>query len=458
MAGTVAGETEASIEASSPADAEGAQANPLLLDGGGDADSHLVTGLVVDIATKRSLAGRIVAITNAQDQQDAGGQPTQRTTTDEHGRFALDGVRTPYDAMVFDRDRSTVTIYRGLSRLDPVLVHVPTAISSDPSTGGLVNGNLSGGTTYPLSGRDQVTVEFFSPEAESHVYLGAGLPTGAGPSYQLGVQWAAPAATTSGMLLALGAFEVRPDAGGSAMPADAGSTSWVASQLLTLGSAAVADLTLSQVPDARVAGSATTPSDYGLTEVIDYYQMPIANSAFIVGDHLTSGNSFDNVVPDLTMLAASFCIEAQHTTADGEPRLFTDQCGVVLGSTSVMTTLQSPPSLLSPTASSTVGLGTPFTWNAFEGGVHRLELQAHDGAAGYPNIYVFTMDSRTEWPDLVSEGISFPEGQLYHATIAGFAPFATMDDAFGPAGLGSSVHTGLRQSFSAETDVVTASP
>src|SRR5262245_48088047 len=95
-----------------------------------------ISGTVLERSWLRPLAGRIVV---------AGGR---WTTTDLEGRFVLDGVGPVYDVGVLDPDRSVLTLYEGVSRRDPVLVHEPSPQGSGRQNDqqALVGGTLSGGS------------------------------------------------------------------------------------------------------------------------------------------------------------------------------------------------------------------------------------------------------------------------------------------------------------------------
>ena len=70
-----------------------------------------VLGVVVHADEHWPLGGRVVEI---------GGK---RAVTDAAGRFRIEGVGAKYDAFVSDVDGSWVSLYRNVSRRDPVLSH-----------------------------------------------------------------------------------------------------------------------------------------------------------------------------------------------------------------------------------------------------------------------------------------------------------------------------------------------
>ena len=70
-----------------------------------------VSGVVVDADEHWPLPGRLVEIAG------------KRAVTDAAGRFRIEGVGAKYDVFVSDEDGSWVSIYRDLSRRDPVFSH-----------------------------------------------------------------------------------------------------------------------------------------------------------------------------------------------------------------------------------------------------------------------------------------------------------------------------------------------
>jgi len=80
--------------------------------------------------------------------------------------YFLDAAARPerYDAVVIEPDRATASVFRGLRRRDPLLVHRGRDKAEGKHVTDIV-GTLSGGG--PLETGDHVVVAFFSPEASA---------------------------------------------------------------------------------------------------------------------------------------------------------------------------------------------------------------------------------------------------------------------------------------------------
>ncbi len=113
----------------------------------------------------------------------------ETTTTDRDGRFTLHAGAPSYDLTIATPDRISISIYRGVNRRDPLLVHAlapaedhsaPTSERSASHAAQIV-GKLTGGGPYPLS--ESAAVHFASQRASGHQILGGPNGTGAGPGY-----------------------------------------------------------------------------------------------------------------------------------------------------------------------------------------------------------------------------------------------------------------------------------
>jgi hypothetical protein len=98
-----------------------------------------VEGRVLALRSLSPLAGRIIVIGD------------QKTTTDQDGRFALDDVEPFYDLFISEPDRSTVSIYEGLSRRDPLVVHEPKLGSVRPGTASVYGTAVSQAPRTPFT-------------------------------------------------------------------------------------------------------------------------------------------------------------------------------------------------------------------------------------------------------------------------------------------------------------------
>ncbi len=306
----------------SPSDAAQADSGDVSLLG-----ADAIVGTVVDIGTGRPLVGRSVMI-------GAGS-----AMTDAHGRFVFEHAPPTYDATVVDPDGSTVTLYQSVQRRDPILSHRPSQVPDVTTKSALLSGILSGGAAYPLDRVDVVTVYFFAPQVDEHVFVGGLLaPALAGPRYgPIGLAWNGTD-SIQGQIFALGLF----DRGG-----DAGDSAWLASQPLdavTNGQDASVELAFAPSTSDHVTGNIEIPdgSTIGFKQVA--YRLPVANGIIALVNEETSGASFDYVVPDLASLGGSLCV----TAGSSSPFFLTLKCEVAASAGDWVMVLQSPPSLSMP--------------------------------------------------------------------------------------------------------------
>jgi hypothetical protein len=347
----------------------------------------------------------------------------QNTVTGDDGKFSMPEAPATYDAYVRDPDGLTVSVFNGLTRRDPVLVHAGTVATTARA---ILSGTLSGGAQYPLVGADAVTVGYLSPEASYSMALGGSLPIGtAGPTFgPLSVQWAGPE-TITGELVAIGTFS-----GG-----DAGQTNWFCSAPMALSDGDTrSNVAVQLQPVARsgaVSGVVDVPDGGQLVQTQLLFHFPDAGAPLIYATQQRPGRLDFDVVPDLSDAGAELCV-----VAAGVPGSYlTQRCGVVPGSQGVNLTLQAAPSLLSPADQATVSVSTAFTWNQFANGIHLLSLEPAVPTKATPRIHFFTTATTTTWPDLSSIGLAYPVAYDYQCDVEGFGPYVSMDDAFGPSGI-----------------------
>jgi hypothetical protein len=237
----------------------------------------------------------------------------------------------------------------------------------------------------------------------------------------------------------------------------AGNAFYAAVQSLTLqnGASPSADITLQAVTQSgHVQGTVQAPGDAPPTQESVYFALPPLPGARVpVGGGSTSATSFDYVVPLLALSGSSLCFEAFSAAGDVTAPILSDaRCGLTPG-TPFASVLQAPPSFANPPPA-TANAATRFSWTTFEGGVYELDLESAElPTAAAPNVYVYTADTATTWPDLSAEGIPFPAGNTYGCTIVGLGVFASLDDATGPAGIGAAIPADLRRSYLPATSI-----
>jgi len=231
---------------------------------------------------------------------------------------------------------------------------------------------------------------------------------------------------------------------------DGSSSSWFVDQPLTLadGRTAFADLDLTPIArTGHITGRITAPTDGSILQKSIFYRPPRAGGTMPIP--ATQSDAFDDDLPDLTQSGWELCVAA--TASPGSS--YSQRCGVSVDQKDVELTLQSPPTLLSPLPDTAIASGTPFAWTGFDNGVYLLQLEVTPPSEPIPRIYLFTSDTSTPLPDLTALNVGFPSGAGYRCTIAGLGPYASMDEATGPGGLGAARPTEIRRSFSPPINV-----
>jgi hypothetical protein len=411
-----------------------------------DGPTKCITGRVLDLNTKIPLGGRTV-VSNGT-----------RTTTDPiNGEFGFDCSTTPYDLVIVDPDGSTVSVYRGLARHDPVLLHPASPEAQSGALHARVHGNMSApGIAFPLTGQaNTISAFLFASHFENREFLGASSgPTG--PDYVLPVAWDGPA-SLDGTVFALGTFAA--DDGG---PGEFSASSFTQTLTLVDGDDKALDLPLSPVPIGHISGTIVAPSGTNALSAIPLYRFSFPGAAFslpnanvIVSSPATVGGPFELVAPDLSGSGARLCISARGDL-NGRDELYTERCGITLGGDAGPITLQDPPSITVPTPRSTIDVNTQFSWTPFPEGIYEIALGAAEPSSASPNIYIFTTGSAISWSDLLAVGVDFPRGASYTLQVGGLGRYQGIDDAVGPSGIGAFIPTEARRSFAPSIELTTA--
>jgi hypothetical protein len=245
--------------------------------------------------------------------------------------------------------------------------------------------------------------------------------------------------TVSGQVVALGIFSTGPT----------GVSYWVANQAISLtsGQDSVVDLALASPPLTHLTGTVDVPADYTIRYLQIGYRMAASGSFVGVVNQLTSNPSFDYVVPQLAFAGSELCV-----IAGGSPATIQSvRCGV--GATNVALTLQPAPTFSQPAGGVTVSRSAAFSWSAFADGIYDLDLEPSQVSANTPQIHVFSSSTSEKWPDGAPIGVVFANQMNYRCTIGAWGPYATIDDAVGPAGLSIAVGGERRTGVSAPIDV-----
>jgi hypothetical protein len=395
-----------------------------------------VTGTVIDYIEGIPLVGRSAFIGSAS------------STTDATGRFTISCAPHTYALVIVDPDRTATSVYLGLTRRDPLVLHRSTEGSSGLTKLATLKGTLSGGPSWPLASGDNAGVLFSSALAASSYPLGGHLGSSFdGPSFgPFYVRWDG-SSTLAGQLYAWASYPAIPDAGA----VDGGAPAFAyAQQTLTVQDSETPSLGMSLTAvseSVRVTGTIEHSSSSPPTQKEVYYAVPPlpGNGLPLAGDE-TLASSFDYVVPSLAIPGGSLCFSTFSSTADVSAPLILDTICGVKPDTPVASLLQPPPSLETPANGATVDSATTFTWTNFDSGVFELDLVSGDmPTASAPNVYVYTAARSTTWPNLSAENVPSPSGP-YACTLVGLGVFSSIDQLTGPTGFAAAFSLEFRRS------------
>jgi len=398
-----------------------------------------VLGRVVDRRTRAALSGRIVLIGDRQ------------STTGADGAFGFENVPGVYDVAILDAKRDVVTIYRRLTRRDPLLVHGGAPEKLDvyraKHSAKLFGSFTVGGR--PLSS-GAATLGFFSPTLAALADPCA-VAASAVPCDPLALLWNQPG-QLDGEAVAI-AIQDRGTRAADPSRSTAALSVWAARRPLTVtpSVAPTVDLALAPMPARRVRGDFRVPAGRDVSTLIESYRLPLPGAEIPLRRFDHEGlRGLDDELPDLGGLGASLCVTA---LSDGDGTASTTQCGI--GTAPITLTLETPPRLTAPANKAPLEPDTRLAWSPFAGGVQVLELLGADPAADRPDVTIYTMEATASWQQaLAGTPVAFPKGcSIYEVTAAGHGPYRSIDDAVGPAGLGAFAPPEARFSQSAPITV-----
>jgi hypothetical protein len=412
-----------------------------------------VVGRVVDLWTRRPLAGRLVAIGRA------------RAVTDGDGRFTIAGVPERYDAAVVEPDRAAASVYRGLRRRDPLLVHRGLEKAEGNHITDIV-GTLGGGGA--LEKGDQVIVAFLSGEGsafDSPTAAGAGhRPTY--PDYgPLRVIWRGPESITGELVAVL-----VPAAGSGPSP-DAGvrRPALLARKTITLETGFVTrpvfvvdehncdappplepprrrptavPLTFAPVPWRHVSLIVEAPY---LDSLTPRFRWPALDAELVLPSFGPTRRRLparpiplETDVPDLGSLGGVLCLEAVADHVNMAATCALPNNGPAMLKPRRAPGLSMPPGPLAAGGEAIVSATSRVSWTPFEGGVHLLAFEAQFSSAEHPSIYLYTEETSASWPDIAELGVRFPaDFVIYDVGVTGFGPYRSLDEALAPKGIGA---------------------
>ncbi len=370
------------------------------------------TGSVITVAGKvvkangTSVAGVPVVVT---------GLPS--TNTDANGNFSIAGVTTPYDIAVVDGTSKNAFVYKGLTRSDPTLVFLNAPLGTAHT--GSLSGKIFGGDFTPNQGANDVTeVAFGSPETNPY-----GTTSANGTFGPIGLSWYGPTATTGNLY----ALQVQNDPNPPNLPVTYKGYGVKAGIAVNDGSTITNQFdTLSAVGTGTFTGTVTLPTGYTFSSKAMWAR--ISSSVLIpLFFENTAATALTYNTPLIPGATLAFGVRAQNGTAIA----FAYKIGLANGATGVSIPVPAAPGLSLPINGATkVDTTFTFSWTAYPGGIHVFFMQS----AGNPTYYVLTSGTSTTIPNLKSLGLPLPATATYSWAVAGFAPFASVDAAAGPAG------------------------
>jgi hypothetical protein len=338
------------------------------------------------------------------------------TTTASDGTFSISGVTTPYDliSIATNGTQQYGVVFQGLTRPDPTIPYLGTALGT-----ATVTGTISGGNVIPTAG-ETTAIAWGSPQVLDSP---AALTSSA---YTLSLQWSG-STTTTGKVHAL---QWTNSATAPVLPT--AFTYYGSSATVTASTATpvTADVTLAAITSTSISGSVTIPSATGYSLAYKLAEVAFDDGAFI-GEGLddTASTTFTYVTPSITDGKISLIAEATYTQnnlmlADSLVENFGNEPNAT-GVSLVLPEVALPVSPASGTMGVTSGpAGTLFTWTPFAGGINLVEFTS----ANHAFYYVLTTATTTTIPDLSGEGLGLPTGGVsYSWGVIGYGPWANMD-------------------------------
>jgi hypothetical protein len=374
------------------------------------AEPGAIAGAVLD-GSGRALPGQIVAI------------GAEKTTSDGEGRFAFPTVPAGYDLAIASPDGSRATVYQGITRRDPVVVHDGPRAGA-PAHGAQLKVMLSGQDAAAAAG-DRWQVRFVARGA-SATMSGKIAWTAAGGKLEAGapltVAWDG-GDTITGVVMAFSVNVVKGD-----IP-----LALFAQQPITVrdSQTATVDLTPARVgvvrrPRPRVI---LPNEDPGFApNYTEEYRLPAGGLAVKMPGRM--GQTYD--ITDLRAFGLQLCgfgfqwnpyVRSSRTACGGDPAKPT------------VLPLPSPPVFTAPAWDTVAEPGLRFAWSAVPDAVYHLTLttMARQATREQPTVEIFTTLATAGWPDLSAAGIAFPGGiAAYKAVIGARGPFASIDAFVAP--------------------------
>jgi hypothetical protein len=361
-----------------------------------------VNGLVLD-AHEHPLPDQIVAI------------GADKTTSNGDGRFSFAKVSVNYDLVIASPDGAQATVYQGLTRRDPIVVHKGGRVRAPVHAAQIVVKLPAGDAAA-----DTWQVHFVSARALAAIQ---GKSQALGP---LAVKWDG-ADTIDGVVMAQ---SMRVEK--LAIP-----LTLFAQQSVNLraGQTVTVELRAAKAPVVRRPPPVVSlpKEDPGFDPVyIEEYRLPGAGVA--LRGPGPAASAYD--IPDLRGFGLQLCADGFQWNPYVHSRRV--QCDADPGKLTSLA-LPSPPAFTSPAWDTIAAPGMQFAWSAVPNAVYVLALASASGkpTAVHPRVELFTTRTTAAWPDLRAVGVAFPRPLAAYAAVVGTqGPHASMDDLVSPQGFG----------------------
>ena len=367
-----------------------------------------VKGMVLD-AHERPLPDQIVAI------------GAEKTTSNGEGRFSFAKIPVDYELAIASPDGTRATIYQGLTRRDPIVVHKGARVR-EPAHRAEIFVTLAGSDV----GRESWQIHFVSAGALAEIRGKAW--AAAGDKSQnpepLAVKWDG-ADTIAGVVMAHSMRIEKLD-----IP-----LTLFAQQPVNLraGQTATIELRPAKAPVVRRPSPVVMvpKEDPGFDPVyIEEYRLP--GAGFAMHGPGPAGRAYQ--IPDLRGFGLQLCGDGFQWNPYLHSRRV--QCGTDPAKVTSLA-LPSPPAFTSPAWDTIATPGMRFTWSAVPDAIYQLGLASASGkpTAAHPRIDIITSRTTAAWPDLQALGIVFPQPLAAYAAVVGtHGPYRSMDDLVSPQG------------------------
>jgi hypothetical protein len=350
---------------------------------------------------------------------------TSTAATDATGSFTIGGVTVPYDlvALVNPNVFKIAIIYEGLTRADPTITAVQ--LRQNPPNRVTVSGNVPPG--HP---NDVTYVTFSIPNLVSPITGIATDPTTG--DFSVDVTWRGTAQSTT---LTVNALRWTKSAGN--LPT--AYLGWAELPNIPISNGSPkpnVNLALTQLSGAKaISGHVTVQPGYSVAQNTITIKFGSGGKMTVANDFAppAAGVPFSYITPPVPGATAELTVEAQNAAASATATA--TRTGLQLDATSIAVGVEAAPKPTLPVNNATgVTYATPFDWTSFVGGVNMLDVEPN--GAG-PEFHIVTSRATTNVPDLSLEGMGLPAATNYRWFLNGFGPFASVDEAAGPAGLPS---------------------